>query len=99
MLGLLVQFTTTTAWAQSNSKILNETIVTLPLSQETSPIVQVNGQFETHQNKIGRVAITNVAPLSLKRVSQNSQDIFLGISFLTQEDVVVSAGVGAGFTF
>lgn len=90
VLGLLMQFYATMAWAQSNAQ---------PFGQGPALLTQVSGQFKSYQNKIGRVAITTVAPLSLKRVSQNSEDRFVGVTLFTQKDVVVSAGIGARFTF
>jgi hypothetical protein len=46
---------------------------------------------------MSRVTITNFVPLST--VVAGNTDTFVGFAFLTQDDVVISAGVGATFKF
>lgn len=61
---------------------------------------QVSSKFNNHKNKIGRVNITQVAPLSFTtQDAKTNSAYFLGVSILTQEDVVMSPGFSAGFQF
>ena len=69
-------------------------------ANHTPEIIQLLGQqLNTYQNKHGRVTVSNVNKLSVSPKSEVLKDLNVGISLLTQDDAVVSTGIGAGFHF
>jgi len=62
-------------------------------------ISAVSTQLTSITNKYGRVSITKVIPLSIYTNKDAEKSFYMGISFLTQEDVIISPGIGAGFQF
>lgn len=74
-------------------------LVSMPALAESrlNALEELSVNFKKAPNRMSRVTITNFVPLST--VVAGNTDTFVGFAFLTQDDVVISAGVGATFKF
>lgn len=75
------------------------TLISMPSLAESrmNALEELSVNFKKAPNRMSRVTITNFVPLSTA-VAGNA-DTFVGFAFLTQDDAVISAGVGATFKF
>jgi hypothetical protein len=72
-----------------------------PAKHDAKVIINsVSSKFTAYDNKVGRVSMTKVKPLSVhSKNTREKTSYFIGISILTQKDVMFSPGIGAGFRF